>query len=396
MTNATGMKNNVPRNIILGLIVIGITCYFGSLKWSNANPMAPPVGADGEHQAESSNTNTSNNRASVDSTVPTIVGRQVCRECHAENYQLHTRHGHASTFASVRNSDLVQQFAGKTFDAGEEYGTYQYTTDSNGDLFVSLPSRFKDRRFPLQYVLGSGLHAQTMLTLVPGPQNQSLGVEHRVSCYSDGRLALTPSHSQKKPRTFFEYYGDSFAGEPLDRCVYCHITQGTVASGEVHDLIANVNCEKCHGPGSEHVRLARTVKNPPPFSVGKATWDAESELQLCGDCHRLPRDSSEKEIRDYSKFMTRFQPVGMVRSRCYLESDRELRCSTCHNVHQSIEEQTPQEHVQNCLGCHSQETKTHVACPVEPDSGCIKCHMPSVEVDAGLRFHDHWIRVHKD
>lgn len=330
------------------------------------------------------------------SAAPSLVGRQVCGECHAKNFGMHASHGHASTFSHVSESDLVAAFSGQTFEAGEDYGTYKYHDDEQGRLFASLPDHFGDAPFPLQYVLGSGQHAQTILTLAPGEDGQIEGIEHRVSCYPGGRIGLTPGHAKMKPQTLLELFGDSSQGKPLERCIYCHTTTATMVGEQIEDLIPNVNCEKCHGPGSEHVRLARTQPKPPPYSVGRDDWDTESEIQLCGDCHRLPRSVTEKEVREYPDLLVRFQPIGMLRSRCYLDSNRELKCTTCHNPHQSVLEEDPTEHVQDCLGCHQPNTKSHVACPVEPETGCIECHMPAIEMDTGIRYHDHWIRVHRD
>lgn len=332
----------------------------------------------------------------TESSIPMLVGRQVCGECHSQNFRWHSQHGHAATLHAVADTDLVTKFAGKEFDAGEDFGTYRYSADPTGNLYVTLQSQFGDEPFPLQYAFGSGLHAQTMLTLIPGLDGQTEGIEHRVSCYAGERIGLTPGHSKKKPQSTFEFFGASSRGEPLQRCVYCHATRGTVNGGAIEELIPNVNCEKCHGPGSEHVRLARTNPKPPPYSVGRDTWDTESEMQLCGDCHRLPRSVTEKEIRDYPDTLVRFQPIGLLRSRCYLASKRELRCTTCHNPHQTIRGMKPADHIQDCLRCHQSETETHVACPIEPKTGCIECHMPVIELDQGLRFHDHWIRVRKD
>lgn len=327
---------------------------------------------------------------------PTLVGRKVCGECHAENFQLHAKHGHADTFHFVAETDLVSKFAGTEFDAGEPYGTYKYEADSSGKLFVTLESKFGDAPFPLPFALGSGLHARTMLTLVPAPDGTTEGIEHRVSCYAGGRIALTPGHSKMQPSSSLEFLGDSSHGEPLQRCIYCHTTRGTVVGEGVQDLIANVNCEKCHGPGSEHVRQARSSDRPPPYSIGKATWDVESEIQLCGDCHRLPRSVTEKEFREYPDLLVRFQPIGMLQSRCYLESGRQLRCTTCHNPHQTMTALDRTDHVRDCLSCHQPEEESHVACPVEPKTGCIECHMPAIETDQGLSFHDHWIRVREE
>lgn len=329
-------------------------------------------------------------------SAPTLVGRKVCGECHAENFRLHARHGHASTFHFVFETDLVEKFAGREFDAGEDYGTYKYESDSSGKLFVTLESQFGDEPFPLPFALGSGLHAQTMLTLAPGPDGQTEGIEHRVSRYPGDRIALTPGHAKMAPQSPLEFFGDSSSGHPLQRCIYCHTTRGSVVGEGVENLIANVNCEKCHGPGSEHVRLARRSDAPPPFSVGMDSWDVESEIQLCGDCHRMPRNVTDQEIREYPDLLVRFQPIGLLRSRCYLDSDRQLRCTDCHNPHQTMLDLNRADHVRDCLRCHQPGSELHVACPVEPESGCIECHMPAIELDQGLSFHDHWIRVHHD
>ena len=209
-------------------------------------------------------------------------------------------------------------------------------------------------------------------------------------------MGLTPGHAKMTPQSALEFFGDSSEGIPLQRCIYCHTTSAKIVGEGIQDLIPSINCEKCHGPGSEHVRLARLDSKPPPYSVGRESWDTESEIQLCGDCHRLPRHVTEKEIRDYPDLLVRFQPIGLLRSRCYLESNRELKCTTCHNPHQTIRDIDPADHVRDCLSCHQPGTEAHIACPVEPESGCIECHMPAIEIDQGLSFHDHWIRVRKD
>ncbi|MCG8651665.1 MAG: cytochrome C, partial [Pirellulales bacterium] len=177
------------------------------------------------------------------------------------------------------------------------------------------------------------------------------------------------------------------------RCIYCHTTTAKIERGQIRDLVSNVNCEKCHGAGSEHVRLARQSPTPPPYSVGRETWDGESELQLCGDCHRLPRSLSKEELRDYPDTLARFQPIGMLRSRCHLESKQGLKCTTCHNPHRSVHEVSQAEHIQHCIQCHDSAESSHVICPVSPQTDCIGCHMPAIDQQQGIEFHDHWIRV---
>ncbi|WDQ18426.1 multiheme c-type cytochrome [Rhodopirellula sp. P2] len=325
-----------------------------------------------------------------------FVGRDACRECHEANYKMHAKHGHASTFHQVSQTDLPKTFADTKFDGGENHGIYEYFADDQQQLFVRLPSEFGQEAFPLEYALGSGQHAQTMLTLTTAADGQTEGIEHRVSCYHNQRVGITPGHSKKTPTNALELFGDRPRGEPLQRCIHCHTTRGEVVDASIEGLIANVNCEKCHGPGSEHVRAARQMPTPPKYSVGREDWDSESEIQLCGDCHRLPKNLSEVEIREYPDLLARFQPVGMLRSRCYLESNGRMRCTTCHNPHQTIQEVSEDQHVGVCIQCHDDQNSQHVVCSVSVDSGCIECHMPAIEMDEGLRFHDHWIRVREN
>jgi predicted CXXCH cytochrome family protein len=332
----------------------------------------------------------------ADSREPTLVGRQVCGECHVENYALHAKHGHASTFHLVSETDLADTFSGASFDAGKSFGTYEYQADERGGLTAMLPARFGKEHFPLQYALGSGLQAQTMLTLTTGVDGKTEGIEHRASFYSGNRIGLTPGHSKKNPHSALEYFGDVMQGEPLERCIYCHTTSGKVVGEGIIDLVANVNCEKCHGPGSEHVRLARASSKPPHYSVGQETWDTESEIQLCGDCHRLPQSSTEKEIREYPDHLAKFQPIGMLRSRCYLESEGQMKCTTCHNPHTTIAQSQTSDFVRICIDCHDETKNDHEICSVSKTIGCIECHMPIIEMDEGLKFHDHWIRVLKE
>ncbi|MDG2221535.1 MAG: multiheme c-type cytochrome [Rubripirellula sp.] len=327
---------------------------------------------------------------------PAYVGRQVCAECHRENFEQHAKHGHAMTFHHVPETDLANRLAGQIVDGGEGFGSYHYRQGDDGELFAQLPELSELSELPIEYALGSGHNAQTFLTLRESANADSLGLEHRVSLYPGDRLAITVGHENKTANSLLESYGSTVHGETVDRCVYCHTTTAQITGNRIDNLVANVNCEKCHGPGSEHVALARQSATPPPYSVGKADWDVESELQLCGDCHRLPQGLSKSELREYPDNAVRFQPVGLLRSACYLKSGRQLRCSTCHNPHVSTHGVSKADHIANCVSCHDESIEKHTICPVNATSGCIECHMPAIDQKQGIKFHDHWIRVREN
>jgi Cytochrome c554 and c-prime len=327
-----------------------------------------------------------------DDNKATLVGRAACAECHQQNYDFHAKSGHASTFSIAADSRVVEKFNRVAVDVGEPYGLFRYFADDQG-LYTQRKSDPLNRSFELQFAIGSGHNGVTLFSLVPDAAEGTIGIEHCVSWFShDDALGLTPGQAGKIPIADNEFYGVAMRGKQMRDCIGCHTTAGTIVGQEVVGLVENVNCEKCHGPASEHVRQARLSPSPPPFSVGKDTWDAESEIQLCGSCHRMPIDVSIKDLREYKNSIVRFQPIGLLRSECYLESEGQLSCTTCHNPHQTVSAKPKADFVDDCVKCHMENSAEHVSCPVSPTEGCIDCHMRKVEFEHGTTFHDHWIR----
>ena len=88
--------------------------------------------------------------------------------------------------------------------------------------------------------------------------------------------------------------------------------------------------------------------------------------------------------------LVRFQPVGIMQSRCYTESDGAFSCVNCHEPHsRSTSDRKAYELA--CLECH--RAGPQPTCPVAPESGCIDCHMPRIDSGQNILFTDHWIRV---
>ena len=110
----------------------------------------------------------------------------------------------------------------------------------------------------------------------------------------------------------------------------------------------------------------------------------------------MPKDISPKQLREYPSAMARFQPVGMLRSECYLESEGRMKCSTCHDPHMAATKKSKQAYIDDCVKCHREGVASHVACPVSAQDGCIDCHLPPLKFEQGMIFHDHWIRVRPD
>ena len=156
------------------------------------------------------------------------VGREVCRECHVENYELHGMHGHAHTFAMASEEKIASKFAGREYEYGEPYGRYEYFRDEDG-LAVRIPGEVEEA-FPLQYALGSGHNAITLLSLAKDSEKGTVAYEHRGTWFRDrDRLGPTPGQPLVVPETELERFGMKHVDNVMQKCIYCHTTTGTVS-----------------------------------------------------------------------------------------------------------------------------------------------------------------------
>jgi hypothetical protein len=205
----------------------------------------------------------------------------------------------------------------------------------------------------------------------------------------------------------------SFLGKPLDpvdgiyNCLFCHSTDprgvlnrsGQAASDEA------IGCERCHGPGGNHVR-AIEAKFSDPAIISPVHAPAEGRLRLCGQCHSHHAQSA---LPRTDPFWLRFQGTTITWSRCYTESGGTFDCMTCHDPHHD-RDRSPDRYNAQCLSCHSgaasrNDLKTSAnnrpaspgqgaSCPVDSATGCIGCHMPSIpSKPLHASFTDHYIRV---
>lgn len=316
------------------------------------------------------------------------VGHMKCAECHSDVHDLHSISPHSRTFATTRQSKIAQSFCNLRIDGGEGYGQYKYECDKEG-LMVGIPERFGTKMFPLDFAFGSGDHALTFLTL-QHEEGKTVGIEHRVTWFRENsRTDITPGQDGETPTNAMEFFGKVFRGDDIQRCVSCHVTTGKLVGREIQNLRPGVQCERCHGPGGAHVAAAEQDAAD-TLSKIRTRWGTQEEVAMCGECHRMPKDITPERLQRYPNSLVRFQPIGLLQSRCYLESG-ELKCSSCHDPHTDVHSHTPRFQVNKCRECHTAPDQT--TCAKGESDNCVGCHMPAIEILPGITFHDHWIRV---
>lgn len=338
------------------------------------------------------------------------IGSKACAECHPGEAAAHARSGHASTLKSTSRLAVVRQLEGTSAPDPEWPEVIWSYHVRNGELEISRKARDAVEKWVVDYVFGSGHHATTFVTM-RDPKIPTI-MEHRITHFTKkGELGLTPGHDTKPRPPGLTLRGGDLPARASRECFRCHVTQLSAHDDQMIDpetMIPNVSCERCHGPGRAHVLAARRGAPDAELALpfGSDNWTSESLLKLCGSCHRHPAKTEPGELQPDDPLLIRFQPVGIMQSKCYIKSNGAFSCVNCHDPHARISG-TPESYNKVCLSCHTRKsaplTKTDTAaagtttatCPVSPQERCIDCHMPRGDAGQGILFSNHWIRIHR-
>lgn len=329
------------------------------------------------------------------------VGEAACLECHPGESALHRRSGHARTLRLAERSPIIAWLDGRSVSDPKHPGVRWSYRVRDDRLVVERAEGDSTGALALDYAVGSGKHGVTFVS-VRQPRGEAVlrGIEHRLSYVIDGpRLEITPGQERSPPiRPVGETgegagFGRMLGPDGLRQCLACHATAISPAfqgRDDTANLLPNVSCERCHGPGRDHVDAARRGQTELSLRVvaeGAPPW---AEVNRCGECHRLPNMVSSSSIRPDNPGIVRFQGVGLSMSACYAQGVGSLRCTSCHDPHdRASRDQARYEVV--CLSCH-RSASARKACPVSPAGDCIGCHMPRREIPGNGTFTDHWIR----
>jgi hypothetical protein len=258
---------------------------------------------------------------------------------------------------------------------------------------------------PIEFSFGSGQMGTTFVTTFPSHSGAPpTGIEHRLSYRDAGRKpVITPGQQRGEPSdlgTRNTPSGQLMEASPLLRCFSCHVTATSIPDRRVIDtttMIPNVTCERCHGPAGAHVEAARrgAPEEELLMPLGPDRASPPDQIAECGECHRTPDVIEPGTIRPDNLSIVRFQPVGLVRSKCFQMGRSGLRCTSCHDAHGRLSRDTGA-YEAVCLDCHRSGGPAKTLCPVSSVKGCVACHMPRREVISGALFTDHWIRVHPE
>ena len=354
------------------------------------------------------------------------VGTQACRQCHKDKVDSFLKTAHHRTSALPTRESILGKF---TPDAN-------VLTTSNPRLFfkmetvdggfsqsavVGTPPDTTSRSERFGLVTGSGKKGQTYL-FWKGDQLFQLPISY----WTESRQWInSPGYADGTA---------NFDRAVVPRCLECHATyfeslssaldrtRGVDNHYQTSGFIVGIACEKCHGPGTDHVARPRASRTAPAGPiVNPARQPRDRQMDTCAVCHAGPVLSARAPAFSYvpgqpleEYFDVRRSGAGrldvhgsqteMLRaSRCFMSSA--MTCTTCHNVH--VVQRDTAALSARCATCHKVDS-----CPTFKQAGrqiagkCVDCHMPNMPTAQivlaanGTRVQPlvraHWIKVYPE
>jgi hypothetical protein len=330
-----------------------------------------------------------------------FVGSRRCGECHRRLYreqQASSRHAHTLRWGSgLKDVPLPEAPIPDPIIPAITHRFSRTRVDR-----IELETRALDRTIKavVAYAVGSGRHGITMIAR----DEDGVDRELRLSYFADDQAWGQTKGIDFAPRDDGDHLGMRLSPKALDHCLHCHTTwfrsvvagrsQAEAPEGRDH----GIGCERCHGPGLNHVKAAETGFAENAIALGSATPSRE-RLNSCASCH-----AADGSVQPSDPEFTRAQGTTFLFSRCFTASNDRFDCTTCHDPHRLLD--TSGAHYEaKCLGCHGaslpgrgEPAVSHESsCPVNATGKCITCHMPKVsDSSRHSRFTDHHIRVHRE
>jgi predicted CXXCH cytochrome family protein len=361
------------------------------------------------------------------------VDAGACASCHRAIADSYARTGMARSFAAVPQAVSIPPIAGGVFrhEPSQEFfalsapdgkaALERYQTGFDGRVSNTLDAT-------LDYRFGSGNHAVSYLHRTAAGEL----VELPLSWYPEkgGNWAMSPGFDRPDH--------NGFGRKVTYRCLFCHDAYPAIAAGTDSDeagtrfpvsLPEGIDCQRCHGPGRQHVEAAQRGAAPEAIRsaiVNPARMAPARRMDVCLQCHlettslELPGELMRsgrsvfsyrpgEPLEDYQlyfdhapgagyddKFELVSAPYRLAQSACFRASAGALTCTTCHNPHDIPRGQAAVEHYREvCRSCHQTAIAQLIAAGKHPAADdCVGCHMPKRRpVDAiHITITDHYIR----
>jgi hypothetical protein len=345
------------------------------------------------------------------------VGDAACRSCHQDKVESFHRTAHYLTSRLPTKDSILGNFSQGANILKTSNPDLFFRMEAKGDGFFQtavqgLTPYITSRTEQFGLVVGSGGKGETYLFW-----KGDLLFQLPVSYWNEVGWVNSPGYRD----------GVAYFDRPvIPRCLECHGTYFDSLAPPPNrysqdGFVVGITCEKCHGPGGEHVQqfsskstdipTDRTILNP-------ARLSRDRQMDLCAWCHAghgvpllptfsyVPGNPLDKYLElpqldpDAPIDVHGSQVELLKKSRCFQSST--MTCLTCHDVHGTQKDLA--EFSEHCLRCHKVESHPKMGHQIADN--CIDCHMPKQQTNlivfnwngrkVSPEVRNHWIRIYRE
>jgi Tetratricopeptide repeat/Cytochrome c554 and c-prime len=328
------------------------------------------------------------------------AGSQACSRCHAEIYRKYSATSMARSSGKAGAGPLRESFEHATFSDPALRAEYHISEAPAGYRleFSRMSSGAKGQRM-LEWFVGSGRVGRSYISSLDGFLFQA-----PVSYYSRGaKWDLSPGYQQHE---FIHLTRAVGVG-----CLQCHASRLQPVAGTQNRftsppfLEGGVSCERCHGPGKNHVTAMTSGTRKAGEIVNPAKLEAARRDSVCAQCHltgaaRIARVRAKGDayqagrlLSDYAAYFVWSGPETssmsanshfekLQQSGCKRASGDRLWCGSCHDPHtEPAETERADFYRTRCQKCHEPAAcKGDLETRRQAQNDCIGCHMPKGQV----------------
>jgi tetratricopeptide (TPR) repeat protein len=365
-----------------------------------------------------------------------FTGGKECISCHKREYDLwkSSKHDNAMDFAT--DSTVLGDFNNAESEAnGVKHKFYK----RDGKFFVYTKGEGGSMtEYEVAYTFGVKPLQQYLIPFRKG-KFQCLPIAwdtERKKWFDMSAMVYRPE--ELKPHSWFYWTNQSQNWNGM--CAECHSTNLQKNYNIETDSFSttwsdiDVNCESCHGPGSNHLDWAKLGEGSRVFDGDKGLviktsgTTSKQYIESCAPCHSR-RNSFGPDNHTESEFLNKYRPENIIpplyhadgqildevfefasftQSKMYMH---DVKCRDCHDSH-SLKFKFEGNAL--CTQCHKAEefdtyrhhfhkyknesgnpvkNKAGESVPVGEGALCVNCHMPG-KYYMGIHFRrDHSLRV---
>ena len=365
---------------------------------------------------------TNRNKTNNQSEQAEFSGSESCIECHERFYELWAPSFHGKAMQPINKKFIKEYQLPESEPFAMEGKVYQFVYEDSVMVMLEKEDDNLINKYTLTWSLG-GRNVFCFLVPLDKGRLQTIPLAY------DMNRETWFNYPQSAVRHFLEEQEEDEALPWKDRmytfntgCYNCHVSQlnsNFDLATETYKTTwreAGINCETCHGPSAEHIRVCEEAgegNEPEDLKIIiTGTFTPEQHNASCAPCHAkvtpitasyTPGDPffdnfnlTTLEDRDFypdgRDLGENYTHTGWMMNPCMKSSD--INCVTCHTS--SGRYRFKDDTNKACTMCHKdkeEQLAEHTLHePGKPGSFCVNCHAPTREFVGRFLRSDHSFR----